>query len=100
DSTTSRWSTAPQGKIGKAEPYCQRSLASYEKALGLEHPQVEASLQNLAKLYQTQGQYRKAEPLFQRSLATREKAFGPEHPDVAISLTNLAALYRAQSQYG
>ncbi len=63
-------------------------------ALGLEHPDVAGSLNNLALLYVTQGRYAEAEPLYQRSLAIWEKALGPEHPNVATSLENYAALLR------
>ena len=53
---------------------------SGEKALGPEHPDVAASLNNLAVLYESQGRYAEAEPLYKKSLAIVEKALGPEHP--------------------
>jgi tetratricopeptide (TPR) repeat protein len=65
-----------------------------KKTLGPDHPNVAASLNNLASLYYAQGAYAKAEPLCRRSLALREKALGPDHPDVALSLENYAALLR------
>lgn len=37
-----------QGKFAKAEPLFRRSLAMQEKALGPEHPDVAASLNNCA----------------------------------------------------
>jgi len=88
------------GRYAQAQPFLEKSLAIREKALGAEHPDVAASLNNLAALYDTQGQYGKAEPLYQRALTIVEKALGPEHPHVAASLNNLAALYDAQGQYG
>ncbi len=81
-----------QGKYAEAEPFFQRSIAIYEKALGTEHPDVTIILNNLGLLYTDQGKYAEAEPLFQRSIAIREKALGPEHPDVATSLENYAFL--------
>ena len=68
-------------------------MAIREKVLGKEHPDVAASLNNLARLYSSQGNYSKAEPFYLRSLAICEKVLGKEHPDVAISLNNLAGLY-------
>jgi len=65
-----------------------------EMALGLGHPDVAASLSNLAILYHSQGDYAEAEPLYRRSLAIKEKALGPEHPDVAQILENYAVLLR------
>ncbi len=72
---------------------------TWEKALGLDHPEVATCLNNLAALYKTQGRYAEAEPLHRRSLAIDEKVFGPEHPSVATDLNNLAALYDDQSRY-
>ena len=51
----------------------KRSLAIVEKALGPDHPDVAASLNNLAVLYQHQGRYADAEPLYKRSLAIARK---------------------------
>ena len=62
--------------------------------LGPAHPDVAASLNNLAVLYAAQGKYTVAEPLHKRALAIDEKALGPNHPDVAADLSNLASLLR------
>ena len=88
-----------QGRYKEAIPIAKRSLAIHEKALGPEHLDVGASLNNLAVLYYDLGAYQKAEPLFKRALAIREKALGPDHPDVADSLNNLAELYDALGDY-
>ena len=69
------------GKYAEATEIAKRSLALAEKQLGPGHPDVGASLNNLAALYQSQGRYGEAEPLYKRSLALREKALGPGHPD-------------------
>src|SRR5262249_1004110 len=88
-----------QGRYSDAEPLYKRSLATREKALGPDHPDVAVSLNNLAELYRTQGRYSDAEPLWKRALAIYEKALGPDHPDVGLSLSNLAALYTHQGRY-
>ncbi|NMF59568.1 tetratricopeptide repeat protein [Pseudanabaena yagii GIHE-NHR1] len=88
-----------QGKYREAIAIAQLSLAIREKTLGAEHPDVAASLNNLAQLYKSQGNYTAAEPLLKRSLAILEKALGAEHPDVASSLNNLAELYKSQGNY-
>jgi CHAT domain-containing protein/Tfp pilus assembly protein PilF len=87
------------GKYREALPLAQRVLSIREKDLGSDHPDVAASLNSLAGLYQDQGRYNDAEPLYKRSLAIREKAFGPNHSDVANSLNNLATLYYSQGRY-
>jgi tetratricopeptide (TPR) repeat protein len=70
-----------------------------EKALGPEHSETGAALNNLAAPYRDQGRYAEAEPLYKRSLAIREKALGPDHPDVGQSLNNLAELYKSEGRY-
>jgi tetratricopeptide (TPR) repeat protein len=88
-----------QGNYGFAEPWYRKCLEETQSQLGNEHPDVSASLNNLAALYKKQGRYAEAEPLHQQALALRKKALGNEHPDVAGSLNNLAALYDDQGRY-
>ena len=83
-----------QGALGayaSARPLFERALAIREKALGPDHPDTAASLNNLAVLLQAQGDLAAARPLYERALAICEKALGPDHPDTATSLNNLAA---------
>jgi tetratricopeptide (TPR) repeat protein len=87
------------GRYSEAIQIAQRVLAIREKALGRDHPEVAAPLNNLAQLYDKQGRYADAEPLYRRSLDIREKALGRDHPDVARSLNNLALLYQNQGRY-
>jgi tetratricopeptide (TPR) repeat protein len=88
-----------QGRYSEAIPLAQRALAIFEKSLGPDHPNVAASLNNLAELYLNQGRYADAVPLFKRSLAIKEKTLGPDHPKVASSLNSLAVLYARQGRY-
>ncbi|MDD3581795.1 MAG: tetratricopeptide repeat protein [Desulfobacca sp.] len=78
----------------------QRSLKIREKALGPEHHDVAASLNNLAALYREQGHYAEAKPLWQRALQIFEKALGPYHPYVATCLENYATLLRKMGGEG
>ena len=77
----------------------ERALAIHEKALGTEHPDTGASLNNLASLLRAQGDYAGAKPLYERALAIHEKALGAEHPDTGQSLNNLAGLLYSQGDY-
>ena len=88
-----------QGRFSEAIPLAQRALAIREKALGPYHPDVAASLNYLALLYNNQGRYADGELLYKRAVVIREKALGPDHPDVAVSLNNLAVLYLEQGRY-
>ena len=62
------------------KPLYRRSLAIYQKSLGLNHPYVATSLNNLAALYRAQGRYADAEPLYKRSLAIVRKRSVPIIP--------------------
>src|SRR2546428_5266359 len=87
------------GRYNEAMPLADHTLRIREKTLGPDHPDVAASLNNLALLYRTKGDYAQAEALHQRALRIREKTLGPDHPDVAASLNNLALLYRTKGDY-
>ena len=67
-----------------------------KRLLGEQHPDVAASLNNLAQQYLRRGIYSKAEPLHKQALQIKKSLLGEEHPDVAISLNNLAVLYKSQ----
>ena len=62
--------------------------------LGPEHPQVAASIVDLASLYRDQSRFAQAEPLYQWALTLQRKALGPDHPEVALSLEEYAALLK------
>jgi Tfp pilus assembly protein PilF len=64
------------GKYAEAEPLLKRALASREKALEADHPDVATSLENLGSLYRKKEKPAKAEPLLKRSLAFHEMTLG------------------------
>ena len=78
----------------EARSLFELALAIDEKAVGPDHYDVAAILNNLAALLQEQGDLAGARPLFERALAISEKALGPDHRNVATSLNNLALLER------
>ena len=88
-----------EGRYAEASKLQHRVLKWHEIHRGPEHPSTGISLDNLARLYQSQGLSEKAEPLYLRALAIDEKALGPEHPSTGISLNNLADLYQSQGLY-
>ena len=83
----------------EAEPLLKQAVALHEQILGLEHPEVATSLNELATLYWNMNKFEQAEPLFRQALDIREKTLGPEHPEVANSLNNLALVYQFQGCY-
>ncbi|MBM2812740.1 MAG: hypothetical protein HW416_3499, partial [Chloroflexi bacterium] len=58
------------------------------------HPNVGASLVNLALFYRDQGNNAAAEPLYKRALEIYEKALGSGNPRVADTLEGVAELLR------
>ncbi|MEH1945068.1 MAG: FxSxx-COOH system tetratricopeptide repeat protein [Nostoc sp.] len=83
----------------QAEPWYKLCVEVAENRLGLEHPDVAASLNNLAELYRSTGRYSEAEPLHLQALELRKRLLGDNHHDVASSLNNLAALYESTGRY-
>jgi CHAT domain-containing protein len=77
----------------------QKALSLREKTLGLNHPDVGISLDNLAQIYEEENRIAEAEPLLKRALVIREEALGSDHPNVATSLNNLAVLYLNEGRY-
>ncbi len=90
---------ATRGEYSAAETVLARAVAIREKALGPDHPDVAATLNNLGSVYKEQGRYEEAEPLHVRALAIREKSLGPDHPSVATSLNSLGNLCTDQGRY-
>ncbi|HLL77786.1 MAG TPA: CHAT domain-containing protein, partial [Pyrinomonadaceae bacterium] len=80
----------------RAEELYRRALSIRERALGAEHEDVAASLNNLAAIRQALGDYEQAERLLRRARAVMEKALGAEHPTYATALGNLAQHYQSQ----
>lgn len=85
--------------MAKAEPLYRRALEIIENALGPEHPNLAAFLNNLANLYSAQSRHSEAATLLRRALRIAEKALGPEHPNVATGLTSYAAVLRELGRY-
>jgi tetratricopeptide (TPR) repeat protein len=93
------WFYQGQGLYQQAEPWLQQCAKVTKNRLGLEHPHVAASLNNLALLYGSTGRYSEAQALYQQALELRKRLLGDNHPDVAASLNNLAELYRSTRRY-
>ena len=69
------------------------------RVLGLEHPQILTTMNNLAYLYKSQGKYEAAKPLYEETLQLRKEVLGLEHPQTLTSMKNLAYLYKSQGKY-
>ena len=69
-----------------------------DTALGPDHPNVAACLNNLATVLCALGQPAAAQPLLERAVTIAEKAYGPDHPDVAACLNSLSTALCALGQ--
>ncbi len=88
-----------QGNYTQAIIVAQQLLKLARQLCGNEHPDVAASMNNLAVLYRSQGRYTEAEPWYRDALAMTKRLLGEEHPSVATSMNNLALLYESQGRY-
>ncbi|MCB8926743.1 MAG: tetratricopeptide repeat protein [Ardenticatenaceae bacterium] len=87
------------GSLNEARSYYERALATYEKVLGPDHPDVALSLNNLGYLLRVIGDYERAQPYYERALKIREKALGLDHPDTAQSLNDQGLLLKTMGNY-
>lgn len=86
------------GKPREAIQAGEEALRIREQVLGVNHFDVAASVNNLAKLHEALGRYLESRPLFAKAVRIVEKAAGKEHPESATMLNNLAMLdYRLGS---
>ena len=81
-----------QGKFIEAEPICRDAIEKGKEALGENHPQVAAGLNNLAILLMRQGKFTEAEPLCREAIEKGKQALGENHPQVVEALKTLAKI--------
>ncbi|MDZ8087583.1 MAG: tetratricopeptide repeat protein, partial [Nostoc sp. DedQUE12b] len=93
------WFYNGQALYEKVAPWLEECLEVTKQRLGEEHPDVAATLNNLAQLYYSQGKYSEAETLNLQALELWRRFLGEEHPDVATTLNNLGQLYYSQGKY-
>ncbi len=88
-----------KGRADESRTMHEQALALREGALGPDHPDVSASLNDLANVYLGQGRYDEAQSLYERALAIRERALGHDEAGIARSLNNLALVQCRQGRY-
>ena len=81
-----------------AERALRRVLRLQEAGLGLSHPDVANTLNDLGVVCDRLGRPDEAEFLYRRALGIARRTLAPEHPYIATSLENLSNLYRAQGK--
>jgi len=87
------------GLYDKAEPHLRSALASRERLLGSDDPELAGSLCDMATLLWRKGSYAAAESLFRKALAIQRSQFGERNAEVATTLGNLGLLLRDRGSY-
>jgi tetratricopeptide (TPR) repeat protein len=73
----------------EAQPQLERAVEIRKRALGAQHPDTLASMDELGQLYTLQGKYPAAKELLSEVLAARRRVLGEQHPDTWTTLSNL-----------
>ncbi len=82
------------GDYTMAEQHLQKAQSIREQTLGMEHPDVLATCNNLADVYRkVPGKQSIAEALYSDTLDLRIRLLGEEHPAVAQTQLGMAQLY-------
>ncbi|NBC17655.1 MAG: tetratricopeptide repeat protein [Bacteroidetes bacterium] len=74
------------GRYDEAQPLAERALAVRRAALGDAHPDVAASLDDLADVACYRGRYAASDSLYEAAHALRVRLLGDDHLDVANTL--------------
>jgi tetratricopeptide (TPR) repeat protein len=86
--------------LARAQGLLEASLAARERLLGAGHPEVGATLADLAEVLRRRGRAAEGVPLLRRALAVAETAAGPgDGRRLATLLNNLAALHYEAGAY-
>jgi len=88
-----------QNKHADAESIYERSIATWQSALGPEDAHVALGLSNLSMLCHLRGDVSAAESLSMRALEIYKKAFGTEHAEIARTLNDISEFLRVQARY-
>ena len=86
------------GDHAAAERALRRVLRLQEAGLGLSHPDVANTLNELAVVCDRLGRPDEAEFLYRRALGIARRTLEPDHPYIVTSLEHLSNLYRAQGK--
>lgn len=82
------------GLYASARPLLERAVELRRTTLGGKHPDVGASLHELAVLSQAEGDRETSERLYREALEIRRSALGERHADVAETYSDLGELMR------
>ena len=85
-------------KKAEAEALFRRALAVQQRRLGMKHPEVAITLNNLSGLLLDANRAAEAEPVARRALDILDGSLGPEHVRSGLAASNLADVLMARGQ--
>jgi tetratricopeptide (TPR) repeat protein len=88
-----------QGDYEAALQWYKKALLINEKVLGMEHPDIATTNDDIARVYYAQGYYPDALAWYHQALNIREKVFGEAPPHTTITYTKIAGVYEARGEY-
>ncbi len=77
----------------------EHAIALRRAALGDDHPEVAAALNNLANVHQQRSDYEASAALLERAVEIWESTLGPDHPDTAQSINGLGNIAYVRGRY-
>jgi tetratricopeptide (TPR) repeat protein len=80
------------GNTDEAEEHYRTALVAYRASLGLDHPKVAETINNLGAVHYFGGDSAGAAGFYREALPLYRKLFGESHPEVAMILNNLGRI--------
>jgi CHAT domain-containing protein/tetratricopeptide (TPR) repeat protein len=90
---------AGRARVPETGELARRAVAIKEKALGPDHPELAASVYDLAEQLRMSGEYPEARASYERARAIREKALAPDPADLIESLRGLGTFLYTNAEY-
>ncbi|MBV8570403.1 MAG: serine/threonine protein kinase [Acidobacteriaceae bacterium] len=90
---------AYEGKLAESERVLRELLESDRRALGRDHPDVLADMNNLAAALQREEKWGEAEKMYLELLPEFRRVNGPEHPYTLLIMGNLGDLLFNEKRY-
>ena len=93
------WAAWSLNRLGDSAPQsiliAGSLLTDQERILATDHPDTQATRNELGEAYHRAGRLDEAISLFEQNLAERERVLGSDDPETLLSRSNLANAYRA-----
>jgi serine/threonine protein kinase len=87
------------GRYDRADSLLRLSLETRRSALGVDHPDVAASLLVLADLRESEGKLPEAEQFARQAVTLLRRVRPPRHPDIPNAMTELARMLTLRQRF-